>query len=440
MLGVCYETPETCDVFSRTKARMLTPNQDEGTMKKITFLRCIATSFIALLVTSGFGQGTPARADLRTLQGFLRLRAPSANGREQTLLPTGPGWSSNFNFTPDTALVGHSAVYDAGTNTMIVFGGTDWGMDGFDTSAVLLFAPANGDGSWATLVANGAPGSPSARDTHTAVYDSANNRMIVFGGEDTNLTPLADVWVLSNANGQGGTPVWTQLSPSGSPPPARSGHTAVYDPANNLMVVFGGANDAQAFNDVWVLSNANGLGGTPAWSRLSPGGTPPKGVLYTSAVYDPSNNVMTVFGGFYAINVSSVSNGVWTLSHANGLGGTPQWTNIVANGASGSPAKRGDHTAVYDAVNNRMMIFGGLAGSGPASISGFNDVWVLTNANGMGGTPSWIKLNIAGVKPGTRGLHTAVYDSANNLMMIFAGDNFDPVYYVVWVLSHANGL
>jgi hypothetical protein len=33
-------------------------------------------------------------------------------------------------------------------------------------------------------------------------------------------------------------------------------------------------------------------------------------------------------------------NAVWTLSHANGLGGTPQWTNIVANGAAGSPPLR----------------------------------------------------------------------------------------------------
>jgi hypothetical protein len=87
-----------------------------------------------------------------------------------------------------------------------------------------------------------------------------------------------------------------------------------------------------------------------------------------------------------------------------------------------------------------MTIFGGLAFSGPRSQTGYNDVWVLAYANGLGGTPAWTQLKPAGVLPGTRCEQTAVYDSAGNRMMIFAGTNKDPVYYVVWVLSHANDL
>jgi hypothetical protein len=384
-------------------------------------------------------QETPAAQAKVRMPSAIAHRAHDIGADEQPLVSSAPRWSSNFRFTPDTALVEHSAVYDPATNTMMVFGGVDWGMDGFSTSAVLLYAPANADGRWTTLIANGAAGSPSARNDHSAVYDAANNRMIVFGGDDDSLTPLSDVWVLSNANGQGGSAVWSNLSPSGAAPPARFGHTAVYDPANNLMTVFGGDNGTLGMNDVWVLSHANGLGGTPAWTQLSPVGTPPSGVEYSRGVYDAANNILTVFGGYNSAH-TGVTNGVWTLSHANGLGGTPQWTNIVANGASGAPPKRGDHTAVYDSANNRMIVFGGMAASGPASFSGFNDVWVLTNANGTGGTPGWAKLSISGLKPGTRGLHTAVYDSVNNRLMIFGGDNFDPVYFVVWVLSHANGL
>jgi hypothetical protein len=323
---------------------------------------------------------------------------------------------------------------------MMVFGGIDWGMEGSDTNAVLLYAPANGNGNWTTLIANGVAGSPPARQIHTAVYDSANNRMIVFGGVNGTFTQdFSDVWVLSNANGQGGTATWTQLSPSGSPPAARYGHTAVYDAADNRMIIFGGGNLTLDFSDVWVLSNANGLGGTPAWTHLSPGGSPPTGVFSSSAVYDPANNIMTVFGGAN-LPFTAYSNGVWTLSHANGLGGTPQWTNIVANGAPGSPAKREAHTAVYDTANNRMIIFGGAAFSGPSSISGFNDVWVLTNANGLGGTPVWTRLRVSGLAPGTRFSHTAVYDAINNLMMVFGGENLDAAYYITWVLSDANGL
>ena len=189
------------------------------------------------------------------------------------------------------------------------------------------------------------------------------------------------------------------------------------------MIVFGGsANFTQIFSDVWVLSNANGSGGTPVWTQLSPGGQPPKGGFAPSAVYDPANNIMNVFGGG---STTAAYNGVWTLSHANGRGGTPQWANIIANGAAGSPAKRSGHTAVYDAANNRMIAFGGAAFSGQFSFTGFNDVWVLANANGLGGTPVWAKLKITGLAPGGRSGHTAVYDATNNRMMVFAGENLD---------------
>ena len=60
--------------------------------------------------------------------------------------------------------------------------------------------------------------------------------------------------------------------------------------------------------------------------------------------------------------------------------------------------------------------------------------------DGLGGTPAWTKLTTSGTHPGTRFFHTAVYDTINNKMMVFGGDNDEAVYFVTWVLSHANGL
>ena len=378
---------------------------------------------------SAFTLSPATRHGLPSLPGRV---APGSDGAPVTT----PHWTSNFRSTHDTGLEGQSAVYNQPTNTMIVFGGLS--IAGFDdTNAVLLYAPATGDGLWSTLIPNGTAGSPAARDSHTAVYDSANNWMIVFGGQlFSSGTPLNDVWVLSNANGQGGPATWTQLSPSGTLPAARGLHTAVYDPATNVMTIFGGfGSNGLGLSDVWVLSHANGLGGTPAWTKLLPSGGPPSGGYGSSAVYDSTNNIMTVFAGANH-TVTASTNGVWTLSHANGVGGTPQWTNIVANGAAGSPAKRESPTAVYDVANNRMIIFGG---SPFPDLGAFNDVWVLANANGLG-TPAWTKLRPTGVLPGTRFFHTAVYDTINNQMMVFGGDNDEAVYFVTWVLSDANGL
>ena len=50
---------------------------------------------------------------------------------------------------------------------------------------------------------------------------------------------------------------------SGIPPSARQGHTAIYDPGRNRMVVFGGSDGGSS---VWALS----LSGSPAWSSSSP--------------------------------------------------------------------------------------------------------------------------------------------------------------------------
>jgi hypothetical protein len=87
--------------------------------------------------------------------------------------------------------------------------------------------------------------------------------MIVFGGLVEGVGWTNDVWVLENANGLGGTPHWTQLAPTGTPPSVRDKHTAVYNSDTNRMIVFGGvtyeAGSWQLLNDVWVLTDANGI-------------------------------------------------------------------------------------------------------------------------------------------------------------------------------------
>src|ERR1039457_6635557 len=65
------------------------------------------------------------------------------------------------------------------------------------------------------------------------------------------------IWMLSNANGLNGTAAWTQLSPTGTLPAARNEHTAVYDAGSKRMFVFGGATLSANLNDTWVLTNAS---------------------------------------------------------------------------------------------------------------------------------------------------------------------------------------
>src|SRR5262249_50616094 len=98
------------------------------------------------------------------------------------------------------------------------------------------------DGTWDKLSLCGRIGS-------SAIYDPVRDRMVVFGGQAQGNLYLNDVWALSLA----GTPAWTALTPTGTPPSGRTGHTAIYDPVRDRMVVFGGAvGDNQFLNEVWA--------------------------------------------------------------------------------------------------------------------------------------------------------------------------------------------
>src|SRR5215469_4487115 len=366
--------------------------------KKVLLATC-CSAVIWLLTTFSWGQVVARHNAAR----FARWRAIPDDVGPVTPVSS-PKWTLLFpRHIPDEHLA-NAAVYDTATNQLIAFGGASFSAVPND---VVSLSNANGIGTpdWTTVILGGANGSPSGRTFLTAVYDETNSRMIVFGGcafTGDVCTTLNDVWVLTNANGVSDTPAWIQLSPSGVPPAPRWGHAAAYDAVNNRMIVFGGDDLSVIFSDTWVLSHANGLGGT--------------------------------MQGF-AVD----SNSVWTLSNANGLSGAPVWKKIIANGAAGSPPKRDGHVAVYDSTNNRMVIFGGNANTA----TGFpqhNDTWVLANANGLTGTPQWTRILALGPITAGRTSPVGAYDAANNRLMIYSGVSWDGDFFSSWVLTGANGL
>jgi hypothetical protein len=333
----------------------------------------------------------------------------------------------------------HSAVYDQGSGRMIIFAGQH--VKNFPNESDVwwgIYSSGSTELNWLPAMPTGK--GPAARFGHSAVLDSGNNRMVVFGGGKGTNAPapcLNDVWVLTNANGVSATtPVWTQQTPSGTPPSPRFAHTAVYDANTNNMTIFGGYDcNSTYFNDVWVLSNANGLTGTPTWTQLFPTGTPPTGREGATGVYDPSNNLMIVFGGDSG---TPVYQDVWVLSYANGTGGTPAWTELFPSGTP--PAARSGQSAIYDAADNIMTIYGGQISNSTSGL--LNDFWVLSNANGVGGTPSWTQL-LPQTAGAFRSFHTAVYDSSQNVMLIFGGNTnvqLLPKDDHITILTDANGL
>ena len=223
------------------------------------------------------------------------------------------------------------------------------------------------------------------------VYDPGSNRVIVFGGAETDgdtTTLLNDVWVLTNANGLGGDPAWINITPaSGSIPNPRMMHSAVYDSSNNRMIVFGGSTDSEPLNDVWVLTHANGLdengqGTSPSWQPLSVSGDLPAGRQGHTAVFNPSTNRMTIFGGVDA--QGGIVDDLWVIEKANGVEGPNTWSsNIIFHTSKVSyPDARANHSAVINVENDTMAVFGGLLKDTSSNETSSNEAWLLRHASG----------------------------------------------------------
>lgn len=278
---------------------------------------------------------------------------------------------------------------------------------------ILVFKGSTAAQTWIELLPTGSPsGNILTRQPAGSGYDAVNNRLIVYFASNPSITGFSsEVWVLTNANGLGGAPVWTQLIPGGTPPNnVNGGESAVYDGVSNRLVVYGGcfANCSPAQSTVYTLTNANGLGGPPVWVTSSV--TNPQPRDGQSAVYDSANNLMIAFGGGLAF-FGTDQNDTRVLSSANALTSPSTWSTLFA--AGGSPGAREAHTATYDQANNRMTVFAGthlITTCCPYVINDYNDVWVLSNANGIGGTPSWTQLLPSGGILTPRSMHSAVYD------------------------------
>lgn len=178
-----------------------------------------------------------------------------------------PVWTRlNTTLPSPTPRGGNSIVFDQIATRLITFSGYEGTC--LDNDAWVLSEGLSGTGVWTKLLPNGPL--PPPRASHTAIYDASSNRMIVFGGGYCT-PPNNDVWVLDKANGLEGTPTWLQLNPTGSRPLPRGMHSAAYNPASKRMIVFGGATTDGLTNDAWVLTDANGISEVTVTIDIHPG-------------------------------------------------------------------------------------------------------------------------------------------------------------------------
>ena len=296
---------------------------------------------------------------------------------------------------------GHSAVLDPLRHRMLVFGGANGDSHFADVGAFSL----QGEGVWTSLATTGTP--PSARTSHTAIYDPPRDRMLVFGGFNGGAS-FDDTWALSLS----GDPEWTPITTIGAKPGPRTGSAAIYDPIRDRMLILGGRAGITYLGEVWALS----LGETPAWTLLTPSGSPPSARAFHSVIYDPARDQLVLFGGRGA---SGPLLDTWTLALASG----PAWAQIPSSG----PPARYSHAAIHDANGDRMVVYGGWTGG-----TMFEDAWALPLAPGS----EWGFLAPAGTRPSPRSAPTAIYDVTVDRMVLFGGrglaGNDNETWSLVW--------
>ena len=296
------------------------------------------------------------------------------------------------------ARTSYGLVYDSSRDRMIAFGG-----DPGPKNDVWALSMVPGS-QWENLNPSGSP--PSERYGVSVIYDAAADRLIVFGGFDHS-NRLNDVWQLTLS----GTPTWSQLTPGGVAPTPRQDAAAVYDAIGNRMVVFGGYTQANTFsNETWTLS----LTGSPAWTLMTPAGTPPSGRNTVGYALDTSRRHLIVSGGW------SFS-GYHTDTYKLDLSGAGAWSSIST---SSSPPARRQSSGAYDAGRDRFVIFGGFNGAE------MGDSWELT----LGASRSWTQVFPSGGPPENRAGHAAIYDPVRQRMVIHAGHSFTH-FKDVWARS-----
>ncbi len=305
----------------------------------------VALSALALGATSLVGFLSPASASTSAPLHWLQVSTASS------------GPSARY----DAAM-----VYDAATNTTLLFGGFNgtelnetWSWNG---SVWVKLSPAT---------------SPPALRGAAMVYDPATHNVVLFGGLSAT-GPVASTWTWDGTT-------WTQQLVSGPAP--RSGAVMVYDAATNNVVLFGGKGTSGPLSDTWFWNGTS-------WTSPTLSTSVPPARYEQAMAYDAQNHSVVMYGG---TGVTGPISDTWTWN------GT-QWTLQP----SANPAARFAASMFFDANTNNVVLFGGTDGA-----SGFSEMWQW---NGT----SWSALT-SSTSPSARYLAALAYNTSTNSALLFGG-------------------
>jgi hypothetical protein len=314
---------------------------------------------------------------------------------------------------PDARLSRRDFLRGAAIGGGALFGASILGCgddDGGTPSATLEPTPFATVGGQATQSAPGmqwtrispAGAQPPPRYDHTLVTDGA--KLYLFGGRSPE--PFADLWSYDVA-----AAAWTQLAPARGPI-ARFGHNAAWDAPHSRMIVFGGQNGDDFYNDISEFDPASG-----AWNDPLAGADPvslPAPRYGAAACLDDAGHLLVTHG----FTATGRFDDTWQYDLAS-----PGWTNITPNDTL--PVKRCLIDAVWDMRKQRLLIYGGQSNEAPY----MDDLWGFSPE-----FSGWQRIERL-PRPSPRNMYALVYDTTRSAATLIGGRTEDGQASDAWVFN-----
>ena len=269
---------------------------------------------------------------------------------------------------------GHAMAYDSARNKIVLFGGSElnnetWERDG---TQWILKSPTH---------------KPSPRYYHSMVYDSARSKVVLFGGMSESSTDIYEL-IRSDETWEWDGADWTLRTPVHKPSGRRASAMA-YDSKRGKTVLFGGEIDGSDFSDeTWEWDGTDWTLRTPVQKPSAQWGS--------AMAYDSKRHKIMFYRGFSWTNELWSWDGTgWTLikSPANSSDKSSQamaydsardkivcisqdetWeyngTDWSLKSSENKPMPVWGHFMAYDTVRHRTVLFGGMTGCYPT-----NDTW-----------------------------------------------------------------
>jgi N-acetylneuraminic acid mutarotase len=244
-----------------------------------------------------------------------------------------------------------------------------------------------------------ATGDPEPRIGARMIYDPVNQRILMYGGADwqNGYTFYDELWSYEPESN-----TWTQLEMHNSPDP-RFNTMLVYLPERHQLFLYGGMSSSDRADGTYIFDIE-----TSTWTELHLSNQPSRR-SDASIAYDPENDVVVLYSGYLQNNSHTQDTWIYSFTEENWLRQNPENTPLGQYG----------HYMVYAEETKQLLMYPGhwsIYSHGVFVDHGWGgNIWEYDVVDEL-----WTEHESTPRPPG-RYWGYLVYDSTENRLILFAG-------------------